>query len=92
MHGRRQNVAEKLRNEGVQPVKLRQEKSKMTATMPPLPAIKARVYEKTPEHDLQAPGFRYLANTEANYVHLFQDEARKQFCKRFVKAQEIELR
>ncbi|XP_063709107.1 trichohyalin-like [Culicoides brevitarsis] len=87
----RQNVAEKLRNEGVtvqQPVKLQPK----DALPSPLPRIKSRVHGKAPEYTLPEPGFRYLANTEQHYLQFLRDEARHEFCTRFKKAQEIELR
>lgn len=90
---RRQNVEEKLRNEGVQPVKLRQ-KPKMTTTMwerKSLPHV-TRVYGEQPEYELEEPSYRYLANIEENFLHLRQAEAKKRFCNRFLKAREIELR
>lgn len=88
---RRQNVEEKLRNEGVQPVKLRQESEMTTETTTTMPHV-ARVYGEPPEYELVEPSFRYLAHVEANFLHLRQAEAKKQFCNRFLKAREIELR
>lgn len=88
---RRQNVEEKLRNEGVQPVKLRQESEMTTETTTTIPHV-ARVHGEPPEYELVEPSYRYLAHVEANFLHLRQAEAKKQFCNRFLKAREIELR
>lgn len=91
---RKQNVEEKLRNEGVQPVKLRQRQPETTTPMwdtKSLPDV-TRVYGEKPEYELEEPPFRYLANVEENFLHLRHAEAKKQFCERFLKAREIELR
>lgn len=93
---RRQNVEEKLRNEGVQPVKLRQKQPEMTMmwerkSLPHVTRYTPFV-EMKPEYELEEPSFRYLSNIEENFLHLRQAEAKKCFCKRFLKAREIELR
>lgn len=91
---RRQNVEEKLRNEGVQPVKLRERQPKMTAPMWDIKSLLhvRRVYGEKPEYELVEPSFRYLANIEENFLHLREATAKEEFCKRFLKAREIELR
>lgn len=88
---RKKDFEENLTREGIQPIKLRLKIPPIESKTSQLPHVE-RVYGEKPEYKLYAPPFRYVADVEENFLHLREETAKELFCKRFLKAREIELR